>query len=227
VTIDGRVGGNVRVQVDTLRIGERATVDGSITYTSANEAQIASGAKVEGTVTQSRPERGPEPLVTGPGALAIEWLRGLVGLLILGLFLVLFFPGFSRRAGETLVRSPLVTLGVGAGALIVLPIVAVLLFIVGALIGGWWLGLVVLAFYFAALAVSIPIAAVGLGASLLRVTRRPAHLVIALVVGLIVLLVVAIVPVLGGIVLFVALLFGLGATAIAVVSGRGAETAAA
>src|SRR5207237_4398363 len=151
----------------------------------------------------------------------------LVGLLLLGLFLVLFFPAFARRSGEALVRSPFVSLGVGCLVLIGVPIVAVLLFVVGAYIGGWWLGLVALAFYFAAIAVSLPVAALGLGASILRITRRPAQLVIALIVGLVVLLLVGLVPILGGIVLLIACLFGLGGAAVAGVGGGRAATVAA
>ncbi len=50
---------------------------------------------------------------------------------------------------------------------------------------------------------------------------------IALIVGLVVLLLVGLVPILGGIVLLIACLFGLGGAAIAVVGGRRAETVAA
>ena len=46
-------------------------------------------------------------------------------------------------------------------------------------------------------------------------------------IGLIVLLLVALIPILGGLVIFCALLFGMGATTIAVVGNRRAEVAAA
>jgi len=227
LTLDGPVGGNVSARADRLTLTGRAAIDGSLSYSSAQDASIASGAVIRGSTTRSTPPTGPVQVAPGPAAIAIDWLRGLVGLLLLGLFLVLFFPAFARRSGEALVRSPFVSLGVGCLVLIGVPIVAVLLFIVGALIGGWWLGLVALAFYFAAIAVSLPVAALGVGASILRVTRRPAQLVIALILGLIVLLLVGIVPILGGVVLFIAVLFGLGATAIAVAGGRRPETAPA
>ena len=163
------------------------------------------------------------PTANGPLAIAIDWARGLVGLLLLGLFIVLIFPHFSRRAGEAFVRAPLMSLGLGVLVLIFVPILAALIFVLGALVGGWWLGLVVLAFYFTAIAVSIPVAALGLGGSILRITQRPVHLVIALIVGLIVLLLVALVPFLGAVVIFLAVLFGLGATAMAIPAGRHPE----
>jgi cytoskeletal protein CcmA (bactofilin family) len=226
-TIDGHVGGDVRAQIETLRLTEKAAVDGFLSYVSASDASVASGAVVKGPMTRSAPPQNPTQVASGPTALAIDWLRGLVGLLLLGLFLVLFFPAFSRRSGEIIVTSPFTSLGVGVLVLIGVPILAVLIFIIGALIGGWWLGLIALAFYFAAIAVSIPIAALGLGASIMRVTRRPSHLVIALIVGLVILMLVGLVPILGGVVLFIACLFGLGGTMIAVVTGRRAEPVAA
>jgi hypothetical protein len=60
----------------------------------------------------------------------------------------------------------------------------------------------------------------------LRVARRPVPVWLALFIGLVVLLLVALVPILGGLVLFCALLFGMGATTIAVVGNRRAEVAA-
>jgi len=146
---------------------------------------------------------------------------------VLGLFLVFFFPSFSRRSGEALVRSPFMTLAIGALVLIGLPILAVVIFVLGTIVGGWWLGLVALAFYFAAIAVSVPVAALGLGASIMRITGRPSHVVLALLVGLIVLLLIGLVPILGPLVIFLAVLFGLGATAMAVAGGRQPEPAAA
>jgi cytoskeletal protein CcmA (bactofilin family) len=228
VKLDGTVGGDVLATVDRLQLTDRASVGGSLTYVSQNEAQIANASSVKGGVTRRIPESGrATPVVTGPAALVVEWLKGLIGLLILGILVVFFFPGFARRAGEALVRSPLLTLAIGGLILIGLPIVAILFFIVGALIGGWWIGFVVLSLLIVALALSLPVAAVGVGGALLRVARRPVPVWLALFIGLVALLLVALVPILGGIVIFLALLFGMGATTIAVVGNRRAEVAAA
>lgn len=226
--IDAPVGRDVVAQVDRVQLTDKGTVEGSLTYTSVNEAQIAVPGSVKGRTERRVPESTTQaPLVQGPAALALEWARGLVGLLILGLLLVFFFPGFSRRAGEVLVRSPWLSLAVGALVLIGLPILAILFFIVGALIGGWWIGLVVLALCVVLVALSIPVASVGVGGALLRVTQRPAPAWLALLLGLVVVLLVALVPIVGGIVIFLALLFGIGATTLAVARGRQPEAATA
>ena len=227
VKIDGGVGGNIVATTDRLQLTERATVGGSLKYTSKNEAQIANASSVKGSIERQVPESGRAPLVTGPAALVVEWLKGLIGLLILGILVVFFFPSFSRRAGEALVHSPWLTLAIGALVLIGLPILSIVFFAVGALIGGWWIGFVVLALFTVVLALSLPIAAVGVGGAILRVARRPVPVWFALLIGLVALLLVALVPILGGLVIFCALLFGMGATTIAVVGNRRAEVAAA
>ena len=223
-TIDGHVGRRAQIDADTLRLTPRALVDGPLQYTSAKEASIAQGATVRGQVERHEAAQAT-PAAAGPAALVINWLRGGLGLLVLGLILVFFFPGFSRRAGEALVRAPLRSLLVGVGVLIGLPLLAVLMFVAGAFVGTWWLGLALLAFYLAAFAVSLPVSALGVGASILRVTRRPALPALALIVGLIVLLVVGLVPILGSVFLAVAALLGLGATSTAVAGGRRQEQA--
>ena len=223
VKIDGGVGGNVLASVDRLQLTDRATIGGNLKYTSKNEAQIANTSSVKGSIERQTPANDRAPLVTGPAALVIEWLKGLIGLLILGILVVFFFPGFARRAGEALVRSPWLTLAIGALVLIGLPILAVVFFAVGALIGGWWIGFVVLSLFVVVLALSIPVAAIGVGGAVLRIAGRPVPVWLALIIGLVVLLLVALIPILGGLVIFCALLFGMGATTIAVVGNRRAE----
>ena len=223
----GRVGHDVYAELASLRLTDRAVVDGSVFYTSEREATVAAGARIGGSVQRRAPERAQPQVPPGPTALFVDWLRGLVGLLLLGLLIVIFFPGFSRRAGEALVHRPWVSLGVGVGVLIGLPLLAVLLFILGSLVGGWWLGLVALAAYAVLLAVGVPVAAVGVGGAILRVFGRPVHVALALFVGLVVLLLVALVPILGAIVILLALLFGLGASTLAIVRGRRPEPAPA
>ena len=227
VKIDGGIGGGVLATVERLQLTDRATVGGSLKYTSKNEAQIANTSSVKGTIERQTPDNGRAPLVTGQAALVVDWLKGLIGLLILGILVVFFFPGFSRRAGEALVHSPWLTLAIGALVLIGLPILAIVFFAVGVVIGGWWIGFVVLSLFVVVLALSIPVAAVGVGGAVLRIARRPVPVWLALFIGLIVLLLVALIPILGGLVIFCALLFGMGATTIAVVGNRRAEVAPA
>jgi hypothetical protein len=146
----------------------------------------------------------------------IGWLRALVGLFLLGLLFVLLFPGFSRRTVDSLRRRPWASLGTGLGVLILVPIIAAIVFVAGLAIGGWWLGGMALAIYTIAAVLSIPVAGLFVGRWILnRAGRGNAHSVWAMLLGTASLMLVSLVPVVGGIVLFLALLFGLGGLAIA------------
>ena len=212
LTIAGRVGRDVEVQVESLELVNGATVNGALTYTSARQATIASGATVRGAVQRREPDPRTQ---SAPSSPIIDWVRTLVGFLALGLLIVLLVPGFTRRANDALTRSTIVSIGIGAGLLIGAPILAVIVFAVGALVGGWWIGLIVVALLCIAIAASVPLAALAAGSWLLRTAGRPAHDAVALFVGLVALLVVAFVPVIGGLVVLLAILAGLGALAVA------------
>jgi cytoskeletal protein CcmA (bactofilin family) len=224
LTIDGSVGGNVRSNSGTVGLGSSAVVNGSVSYTSDQAAAIATGAQVRGGVVRSAPPQatsnsGVNPVVTAIG----DWLRAIVGLFAAGLLFILLFPGVSRRTVDGLHASPWASLGIGFALLIAVPVVAILAIVVGAFVGGWWVGLVVLAAYGIAIALSVPIAGLSLGDWILgRAGRGSVHAVWAMLLGVVVLMLVSVVPVLGAIVLFLALLFGLGALAIG--SARGPRT---
>jgi cytoskeletal protein CcmA (bactofilin family) len=227
LTIDGRVGRDVNADVENLTLSTRALIEGSLTYASANEAVIPPGAAVRGPVVRREPVRQNEPAtVPGPLAPIIEWAQAIVGFLVFGLLIVFIVPGFARRANDSLVRSPLVSLGVGAGVLIGLPVIAILVLIVGAFTGGWWIGLIALALYCIAIAASIPVVGLAIGTRIVPRTGRAWQLAIALVIGLAALLLVALVPVLGAVVILVAILAGLGAIVQAVAAGRTAAPVA-
>ena len=58
--LDGKVAGNVEIEVDNLTIGSNASIDGNLVYTSETEAVIASGATIAGSTTRNIPET-PQP----------------------------------------------------------------------------------------------------------------------------------------------------------------------
>ncbi len=105
--------------------------------------------------------------------------------------------------------------------LITVPIAAFIVFVLGIFLGGWWIGLVVLAIYFIALALGVVVAGLFIGRLVLGRLGRPGlHFAWALLVGLVILTLVSLIPIAGGIVMFFAVLFGLGALAVAAVRAR-------
>jgi len=213
LTLRNHVGGDVRGTVDRLTL-DGAQIGGNLDYTSNNQVKLINGARVAGTTTRQTPtdQRGA---VAGNGF--IGWLRGLIGIFALGLLFLLLLPGPSTRAIDTLRAQPWASLGIGAVILVVPPIVALIVFIVGIFIGGWWLGLLLIPLWFLALAVGYVVSGFLLGRLIFaRLGWGGYHDVIALLGGLAVLTVAGLIPVLGGLVGLAALIFGAGALALTV-----------
>ncbi len=218
LTMAAPVGQDAHAEVGTLRLTEGARVDGNLSYRSDKDAQLASGAVVSGTVEHlaARQDRG-----WGPAVGVYFWLRSLVGLFALGLLFSLLAPRFARRVTAMLRQRPLPSLGWGAALFVSVPLLAGLVFMVGLLLGGWWIGLFLLALYAFAIALSFPVVGLFLGRWLLeRFHKTGAHLAVALLLGLVLLTLVGLVPVLGGLVALATVLFGLGAMLLSVVRGH-------
>jgi cytoskeletal protein CcmA (bactofilin family) len=209
LTIGGSVGGDVKVEVESLTITDGAVIGGNLVYTSDNQATIGQGAQIRGTVEQREPRR-PERADDGPGAI-VGWFQTLIGMFLTGLLFVLLLPRFSGRTIETLRSSPWASLGLGVLSLLVTPLAALLLFVLGLFIGGWWIGLILLAIFAIAMVLGFVIAGLFTGRQVVeRIGRPDVHLLVALAIGLAILLLIGVVPFLGPLVVILATLFGLG-----------------
>jgi cytoskeletal protein CcmA (bactofilin family) len=214
------VGGNVRAQVTTLRLSEGARVDGSLTYTSDRDASIAPGATAAAGVQHLLPQARSQltPPVGSSAWAVVDWVKGLVGLGVIGLLLTLLLPRFSTGTIEVARTAFWSSLGVGFALFVGVPIIAVLAFIVGIIIGGWMLGFALLAIYAMACAVGYTFAAIFTGNLVVQALRQPPqHLAWNLLEGLALLGLIGLVPIVGGVVLFLACVFGLGAFAMSII----------
>ncbi len=219
LTIASLVGGDVNVEAGKLRLLDGTDIRGKLTYRSEAPAEVAPSAAVRGGLNHLPDEA--DARARGPvAAFLVGWLRALIGLFGLGVVFVLLFPELSRRTLGSLRQSPLASLGVGVATLLGAPVAAVLLFVLGAFLGGWWLGLLLLALFAVGLALSFPVVGLFAGRWILdRFGRSAVHRVLALLVGVTLLALLAQVPLLGGVVLLAALLFGLGALLLAALRG--------
>jgi hypothetical protein len=214
MTIAAPVGGDVLAQVGSLRLADGASIAGDLTYTSAEDAVVESGATVSGLTTRHEaPAATAEPSAAAQFVdTALGWFMTLLGFLIYSLLLVALFPQFSWRSVRTLVRSPWASLGIGFAVLVGVPIAAMVIFGLGLLIGGWWIGPLALALYLVLVPLGFTIVALYLGHLILARAGRPTMAdVWQLLVGLVLLGLVSLIPIAGPIAMFVALLFGLGA----------------
>jgi len=223
VTLQNRVGGDVTGQVDHLKL-DGAQIGGNLDYTSNNQVDIVNGARVAGTTTRHTPTNQGAGATNG----FIGWLRALIGIFALGLLFILLLPRFSTRSIDVLRAEPWLSLGIGAAILVATPIVAVIVFIVGLLIGGWWLGLLLIPLWLLALAVGYVVSSFLLGRLVFaQLGWGGYHDVLALLGGLLILAVVSLIPLLGWLLGLAAVVFGTGALAVAVARRVQARPAAA
>lgn len=216
LVLSSQVGGDVEADVGELHLEPGARVAGDVRY-AAREVETAEGAVIGGQMVRTEePDTGRRV-----GWAIAAWLRALVGMLVAGLLFVALFPRFTREAEAALRQRPLASLAAGLVVMVGLPLAAVLVGVLGAIVGGWWIGLVALGVLAVASLAGVFVAGVTLGRWLLeRVGRPSAQLGWGLVAGLVLLLLVSAVPFAGAVVMFAALLFGLGALALAGVEGR-------
>jgi cytoskeletal protein CcmA (bactofilin family) len=104
-----------------LTVDETARIGGQLSYRSRVPANIHAGARVEGRVIQAAPPVAATRTSAERGILdvAIDNLRRLLALLVVGLVLLWIVPGLTRNLANTVQDRPLPSLGWGIVALVV------------------------------------------------------------------------------------------------------------
>jgi cytoskeletal protein CcmA (bactofilin family) len=217
-----------------LTLTDSAVVRGNLTYQSSTEAQIDSGAQIEGDVVrEERPVEEDEEAARNPVAEAmLATLRSFVALVLVGLLLVWLAPEWIRRRAYTVLDRPLASLGwglLGLVAFLILGVVILLATILLAIVFGLLtlgglvalivvLGLLaeaalVLAFWVSTNYLAQIVVSFLAGVLLLEAvgSGRGRGRILPLVVGVILYVLLRAIPVLGALVGLVVVLFGLGA----------------
>ncbi len=140
IVINGEVGRDVELNGEQIELGALARIAGNLKYRSPGELSKADGAVVSGSLTRraampmSERERwgdrddawrGHMMAWSGP-----SWFQSVFTFLALwasAAVFMLVFPGFLRRASAEVVASPWLALGVGVGAVVAVPFLAVML----------------------------------------------------------------------------------------------------
>ncbi|MCZ7575028.1 MAG: polymer-forming cytoskeletal protein [Ardenticatenaceae bacterium] len=116
-----------------LTLGDSARVGGRLTYQSPVEGKIAPAAQVPGGVSYEpvvvAPAREPTPV-----SIALDHLRRLVTLLLVGLLMMWVAPAWTTTLGGMIQSRPLASLGWGVVALVVFPVVVITLAVVAILL---------------------------------------------------------------------------------------------
>jgi len=207
VRIDGRIDGDGRVGAETIVLGPNADIGGEFRY-DANEFTQDPAATVAGGVVEDSNLRGNVGTFSLPNW--VTWVYGLIANLLLGAILLVLFPAFSARLAGRVSNEPAKTGGVGLLTLVGGPILLALVAIT--IIGIPFAILGAIAFGFA-IWVGVVYGQYAVGAWVLRRAGRDDRW-LALVAGLVGFALLGAIPVLGGLLVFGALLLGLGALAL-------------
>lgn len=219
VTVSGTVGRSVELETERLTVTSGGRVGGDLIYTSRNKANVESGATIVGTTQQKTPTQKTEETQAAKVAAApLAAIYNFFAMMVLGVAIILGTPSLMHRTLDTTKNRLWPSLGIGLIVLFVPPIIALLLtftFI------GIPLAAFVILLWLATLLLSTPIAAHAIGRLVfgkidLKVGEKWQQ-VIGLAVGLLLIEIVGLIPILGGLVKFVALLLGLGTFALVMV----------
>jgi hypothetical protein len=208
--INGVLGHDAAVQADTLSIGSSAEIKGRTKFEGKREAEVSPSAKLGSPVEFTLKKRSPEKNYSSA---RFYWHQTLLwgARFVFGLVILLLAPGFFFAA-ERACNKAAQSIGLGLLLLFVTPIVAIIvcITIVGLGVGISTLLLYVIAIYSAQIYVGSWLGekilgeGVGVGPALGR-----------LALGLLILRAVHLLPYIGGWIIFVVLVWGLGAMALA------------
>src|SRR5574340_865120 len=209
IYINGPVGGDVVAAGGQVELGPRARIAGELRYASREElrrdpaAQVADGIKrMQADIGWRREQRE----IRGAG-----WIWT-AGLMVLAAVLVMAAPAFTARVAGTVQTRIGWSLLIGFIALVCVPVVIVLLLVT---IIGIPVALLTLVLYLALLLAGYAVTGIGLGDWVLKRWRGAAvstgWRALAALLAVLVIALLGRLPFIGGLIVFAALLAGLGA----------------
>jgi len=218
VTIAGKVGKDVKLKIDNqrgnnpgLKILNGALIDGQLSYTDKQDALIEPGAKIIGEVTRNPAkfkQISQKQILLG---WAWERMISLFTAIALGLLLVGLWPKGIQGIKEKLLKYYGQSFGWGFVILFLTPVVIIILLL--SLVGAW-LALLLFMTWFIALWIAKILVMIGVGSYLVeRFAKKYAHRpMITMLSGIIICWLLFSIPGIGGLLAFLATIFGLGAT---------------
>jgi hypothetical protein len=207
--VNGRIGGDLRVVGRELSLGPDAVVEGRLEYRGTEPLRMAAGARVHGGIA----ETARQPAGAVPHGAWIAWL---VAWILAGAALLALAPQASRSVTRALRTRPVASPLLGVALLLGLPLLALVLI---ATVIGLPLGVLTVSALLALVALGHLATAVTLGDWVVE-RRGPAKTwqrALATALALTLLFALARLPYVGWLVWLLALLFGMGAIALAAV----------
>lgn len=212
VTINGEVKGDVKLDANNVIVGSNAIIGGKLTYKSNQKAQIADSAKITGGVSFEQRTKYDNTFVRllMTEILTLALLAKLIGGLLLLLVFVYLLPKFSKLIITSATAKLGNAMGMGLVALIATPIVAIILLVstigssIALVLGMLYALLVILAAHYGTLLI---------GQAIIKFYKKNADVALdwrTAVVGVAASAILALVPFVGPLIVFLAMLAALG-----------------
>lgn len=217
VTLGGTIGRNVDASVESMTIGEGASIAGAVIYVSEKEASIADGV-VAGDVTREEPTTKQNEFMSPRSSFAgimTVMIFGVILFVVFALFIALVMPRYVRTVTARYVSAKpfLQAAAVGLATFLVIVPVTLMTFLSGV---GALVGLFILASYAVALMMSGVLVAYRLG--VFMVGDRTSNIFAAMSLGAIILAILVMIPFVGFVVFVAVGCVGLGMVLLGFVS---------
>ena len=208
VTLDGIVNGNGEISTGTLKTGDGFKLKGNLelqaeNYPSNLKDNVGGNLNItQANATENQYEK------TSEGFGIFSFILGLLASLALGFILIYLFPGFVSGLAELIKDSPLKAGLLGFLILVFLPVLSIILLIT---IFGWSLSvLTILLLALALLIATVPVKLLAGEIIYTKIFKKDAGKMVYYLIGAVIFAIAYEIPLVGGLIRFIALLIGLG-----------------
>ena len=215
IELAGELARNAYVMAETLEVKETATVARNLTYEAEEEAKIPEGI-VRGEVKFNKitiEKKATKDLVWD---YVMKMFGALIFTLVVFLIISLMSKKFNYKSQELLGKHPFRTLGIGLFSLIIIPILALILMILGVTLK---LGIALIPVYLTIILLANSVTAISI-ASLLCARRDGMQLPIVVPIIAVILWALEEIPTIGILVEFISILIGVGIIMQVIFSGN-------
>ncbi len=203
VTIDGTIEGDVDVSAANVTVGDNAKITGTLRVTSTNQPNISSAASIAAQELSASADATSQ-IASGLSSVSgVVFAITLISTIVLSVLMAWILKRPVAASAEMFGEKPVAILLVGLCSLVVAPIAAILLLLLGVT---WPLSIAILCLIVALSCISLPFTAAAMG----RIAFKKMNPILsALVMGAIA-AVLSIIPVVGTLVSVFATLFMFG-----------------
>lgn len=219
IVLNSAVDGNVKLMGDIIELGPKARLGGNLQYRGEN-IQISPSAVIAGTKSILPAGEHDDFERWGKGSAAFFAgfaIAAVLGITLLVVVIALVLPGLMNKSSVLIKQKPLLALGVGALATFVVPFALLMLFVT---IVGAPLAILIAAMLFAFTPVGVAASAYFIGMQGRQIIKKPADdapppaigaRLIWSAIAIVLILLLGMIPIVGGLIWLLMLIFGMGA----------------